>query len=117
MTAGESPRDLEYSSYIHAISRGPVLTSGAGTSRYGPTTVSIALKNERQSLSSSWTESCFGSTFTPPLPPPKGTSSSAHFQVIRAEKQRNSSRDAFGWKRSPPLKGPRAPLCWIRQPG
>jgi hypothetical protein len=44
ITAGESPRDLEYSSYIHAISRGPVLTSGAGISRYGPTIVSIAEK-------------------------------------------------------------------------
>ena len=44
ITAGESPRDLEYSSYIHAISRGPVLTSGAGMSRYGPTIISMAEK-------------------------------------------------------------------------
>ena len=117
ITPGESPWILEYSSYIHAISRGPVFTSGAGMSRYGPTTMSIAAKNARDRRSSSTSDSFFGSTFTPPLPPPNGTSSRAVFHVINAAKQRNSSSEAFGWNRSPPLNGPRAALYWTRQPG
>ena len=101
ITAGES-LDREYSSYIQAISRGPVFTSGAGMSRCGPITSSIAETNERQSRSSSAIDSAFGSTRTPPFAPPNGTSSSAVFHVINAEKHRNSSRDASGWNRARP---------------
>src|SRR4030088_2609671 len=40
----------------------------------------------------------------------------AHFQVIHIASAFTSSRETSGWKRSPPLAGPRLMLCWIRKP-
>ena len=40
----------------------------------------------------------------------------AVFHVISEASARNSSRSTCGWKRIPPLNGPRAPLCWTRYP-
>src|SRR5437867_9885065 len=114
--AGVSPNIRLYSSYIHPISRAPVFTSGAGMSVYGPMTGAISRMNERESRSSSPSDSFLGSTATPPLPPPNGMSRSAHFQVMRAEKHLISSWATVWWYRRPPLYGPRALLCWIRYP-
>ena len=58
--------------------------------------------------------SSFGSQVTPPFAPPNGTSTRAHFQVIHIASARTSSRSVAGWKRRPPLAGPRATLCWTR---
>jgi hypothetical protein len=55
-----------------------------------------------------------GSTTTPPLAPSNGRSTTAHFQVIHIERPIHSSRVTPGWKRSPPLWGPRTLLCWAR---
>ena len=49
-----------------------VLTSGAGMSFSGPIRTSISVKKRRVSASSSFIDSFFGSTMTPPLPPPYG---------------------------------------------
>ena len=39
----------------------------------------------------------FGSQATPPLAPPKGTLTVAHFQVIQEARAFTSSRETFGW--------------------
>ena len=57
---------------IQAMTWALVLTSGAGMSRSGPMRTSISVANRRVSPSSSFWLSCFGSTMTPPLPPPYG---------------------------------------------
>ena len=91
-----------------------VLTSGAGMSRSGPMRTSISVKNRRVRCSSSFSESFFGSTITPPLPPPYGMPTTAHFQVIHIARALTSSRLTSWWKRMPPLAGPRPRLCWTR---
>src|SRR4029453_6612443 len=116
MTAGFGPCLLEYSSAIQPMIFGVVLTSGAGTSTWGPITSAMARMKARDRRSSSASDSSLGSNWTPPLPPPKGMFISAVFHVIKAEKHRISSRLTFGWNRSPPLKGPRALLYWTRYP-
>ena len=45
---------------------------------------------------------------TPPLPPPNGMLTTAHFQVIQEASARTSSSVTSGAKRMPPLAGPRA---------
>src|SRR5690348_11118320 len=52
----------------------------------------------------------------PPLAPPKGMLTTAHFHVISAARPRISSRLTFGPYRTPPLQGPRAMLCWTLKP-
>ena len=52
----------------------------------------------------------------PPLPPPSGMSTRAHFQVIQAASARTVSMVSSGWKRMPPLVGPRASLYCTRNP-
>ena len=92
-------------SIIQAITWAFVLTSGAGMSFSGPTRTSISVKNRRVSASSSLIESFFGSTITPPLPPPYGMPTTAHFQVIHIARALTSSRRhvlvvadaALGW--------------------
>ena len=44
---------------------------------------------------------------TPPLAPPKGIFTTAHFQVISLARARTSSSVTSGAKRMPPLQGPR----------
>ncbi len=51
---------------------------------------------------------------TPPLAPPKGMLTTAHFQVIQAARARTSSSETFLSNRMPPLPGPRAMLCSTR---
>ena len=48
-----------------------------------------------------------GSTATPPLPPPKGRSASAHFQLIQMASAAISLMSTLGAKRVPPLAGPK----------
>ena len=43
-------------------------------------------------------------------------STTAHFQVIHMASARTVSSVSCGWKRMPPLAGPRASLCWTRKP-
>ena len=69
-----------------------VLTSGAGMSFSGPTRTSISVKKRRVRPSSSFWLSCLGSTMTPPLPPPYGMPTTAHFQVIHMARALTSSR-------------------------
>ena len=57
-----------------------------------------------------------GSQMTPPLAPPSGMSTTAHFHVIHMERARTVSTVSCGWKRMPPFDGPRASLCWTRNP-
>ena len=70
---------------------GVVLTSGAGMSRSGPMRTSISVKNRRLRPSSSFCDSFLGSTMTPPLPPPYGMPTTAHFQVIHIARALTSS--------------------------
>ncbi len=60
--------------------------------------------------------SFLGSTTTPPLAPPKGMPTAAHFQVIHMASALTSLRVTPWWYRIPPLAGPRAKLCWTRYP-
>ena len=50
----------------------------------------------------------------PPLAPPKGMFTTAHFQVISLARARISSNVTFGAKRIPPLQGPRTREWWTR---
>ena len=76
---------------------GVVLTSGAGMSRSGPTSTEISVKKRRLSASSSFIESFLGSTTTPPLPPPYGMPTTAHFQVIHIARALTSSIETSWW--------------------
>src|SRR5216683_301478 len=57
-----------------------------------------------------------GSQITPPLAPPKGMLTTAHFQVIQLARARTSSSVTSGEYRMPPLAGPRAIECCTRKP-
>ena len=74
-----------------------MLTSGAGMSFSGPTRISISVKYRRLSASSSFMDSFFGSTMTPPLPPPYGMPTTAHFQVIHIARALTSSMETSWW--------------------
>ena len=80
----------------HPMTRASVFTSGAKMSRFGPMTPEMALVKLRVTASSSRGESAAGSRLMPPLAPPKGRSSRAHFQVINEESARTSSRSVSG---------------------
>ncbi len=62
----------------------------------------------------SFIESVLGSQVTPPLAPPNGRSTTAHFQVIQKASAVTSSSVTPGWKRMPPFDGPRAKLYCTR---
>src|SRR3989344_2451642 len=57
-------------------------------------------------------ESSFGLTTTPPLAPPNGISTQAHFNVMRNARVLTSSKSTSGWNLIPPFVGPRASLNW-----
>ncbi len=99
---------------IHAMISAVVLTSGAGMSDSGPTRTLISAANRRVIRSSSRWLSVLGSTATPPFAPPYGRFVSAHFHVIHIASALTSSMSVAGWKRRPPLAGPRVTLCWTR---
>ena len=61
-------------------------------------------------------DSVAGSHVTPPLPPPNGRSTTAHFHVIQNASAVTSSSVTPGWKRMPPFAGPRAKLYCTRYP-
>ncbi len=96
---------------IHAIVCSLVFMSGAGTSRSGPMNGRISAVYRRVIRSSSPSESTRGSQITPPLAPPNGMLTTAHFQVIQAASARTSSSVTSGAKRMPPFAGPRATEC------
>ena len=98
----------------HPITRASVFTSGARMSACGPMMAEMAWVKLLVADSSSRAERVDGSRVIPPLAPPNGRSSRADFQVISDARACTSSRSVSGWYRSPPLKGPRAPLCCTR---
>ncbi len=104
------------SSSIQSMCCGLVMTSGAGTSLSGPTFFASWRTQPRQISSCSRMLRLCGSQMTPPLPPPSGMSTTAHFQVIHMASARTVSTVSCGWKRMPPLQGPRASLCCTRKP-
>ena len=61
----------------------------------------------RVTRSSSPIDIVVGSQTTPPLEPPKGMFTSAHFHVIHAANALTSSSVTLRSKRIPPLAGPR----------
>jgi len=81
----------------HAMTWALVLTSGAGMSFSGPMRTSISVKKRRLRPSSSFCESFLGSTMTPPLPPPYGMPTTAHFQVIHMARALTSSSETSWW--------------------
>ena len=100
---------------IQAIVWALVPTSGAGMSESGPMMpLELGREPARQAPRAPCALIALGSQVTPPLAPPNGTSTSAHFQVIHIASARTSSRSVCGWNRRPPLAGPRATLCWTR---
>ncbi len=101
-------------SIIQAIVWAFVPMSGAGMSESGPMMFWSSAVKRRVRRSSSPVESSRGSTVTPPFAPPNGTLTRAHFQVIHMARARTSSMSVRGWKRMPPLAGPRETLCWTR---
>ena len=82
---------------IQAMVWALVLTSGAGMSRSGPISGLISVVKRRVRPSTSRAQSFFGSTMTPPLPPPYGMFTQAHFQVIHMASARTSSRVTSWW--------------------
>ena len=111
-----APSMVSYSSSIHSMCCAVVMTSGAGTSRSGPMSRATCRTQPRQIRSCSRSVRSCGSQTTPPLPPPSGMSTTAHFHVIHIASARTMSRLSCGWKRIPPLLGPRASLCCTRKP-
>jgi len=101
--AGVWPWSFPYSSMSQAMTWALVPTSGAGMSRWGPSTFSILSMKERATAWSSFDSSLLGSTFTPPFAPPYGMFTIAVFQVMSSASARTSSRSTSGWKRMPPL--------------
>ena len=112
--AGVCPWNFPYSSIIQAIVWAFVPTSGAGMSRCGPSTFTILPMKERAIFSRSSGRQTSTEQLTPPLAPPNGIPAIAVFHVMRDASARTSSRSTSGWNRTPPLYGPRAPLCWTR---
>ena len=82
---------------IQAIVWALVLTSGAGMSRSGPMSRLISVVKRRVRPSTSRRLSFFGSTITPPLAPPYGMLTQAHFQVIHIASARTSSSVTSWW--------------------
>jgi len=76
----------------HAMISAEVPTSGAGMSTSGPIWSMIALQYRLVSLWSSPWERLRVSTLTPPLPPPNGIRTTAHFMVMRSASDLTSSR-------------------------
>jgi hypothetical protein len=112
--AGVLPHSRPYSSISHAITWALVFTSGAMMSRLGPSILWILLMNERAIACSSAEPIWSPGQSMPPLAPPNGTPAIAVFHVISIASARTELRSTSGWKRRPPLYGPRAPLCWTR---
>ena len=98
---------VEYSSTIQPITIALVYMSGAGMSTSGPIASAIWSMYWRDSRSSSASDSSLVSTVIPPLAPPKGRSRQAHLNVIQKASDCTSSTFTRGWKRMPPLVGPR----------
>src|SRR3989338_1225326 len=67
-------------------------------------------------LSTSPFENFLVSTTTPPLAPPKGMLTTAHFNVIRKASVFTSSKSTSWWNLMPPLVGPLALLNCILYP-
>ncbi len=117
MKPGKWPRWIvSNSSSIQSMCWALVITSGAGTSVTGPTSREIWRTHPRQICSCSRRLRLWGSQTTPPLLPPRGMSTTAHFHVIHIERARTVSTVSCGWNRIPPFPGPRASLCWQRNP-
>ncbi len=93
----------------HDVGGGDVAAAGRRSSRSGGSS------RGRCAPAPGRLRSC-GSQMTPPLPPPSGMSTTEHFQVIHMDRARTVSIVSWGWKRMPPLQGPRASLCWQRKP-
>lgn len=81
---------------IQAMTWGLVYTSGAGMSSSGPMISTSSLTKRRVMRSSSPCDMDLGSQTTPPLPPPKGTFTTAHFQVIHMASAMTSSMVTSG---------------------
>src|SRR5438477_1754909 len=110
------PTCIAYVSITHAIVLSLVPTSGAGTSRSGPSQLANSAVYRRVKPSSSPRELLCWLQITPPFAPPNGISTTAHFQVIHAASALTSSRLTYGAKRIPPLPGPRTVECSTRYP-
>ena len=91
---------------IQAMICGFVPRSGAGMSLSGPISIAISVAYRRVRCSSSVADSVLGSQMTPPLAPPYGSPTTAHFQVISIASARTSSSVTSGWYRMPPFVGP-----------
>ena len=79
-------------SIIQAIVCSLVAMSGAGMSFCGPMIGSSSEVKRRVIFRSSSSESSFGLQRTPPLAPPYGSRSSAHFHVIHIASAAHSPR-------------------------
>ena len=81
---------------IQAMVWSLVFISGAGTSFSGPMKSMISEVYRRVIRSNSPRLIFLGSQITPPLAPPKGIFTTAHFQVIQLASARTSSRFTSG---------------------
>ena len=82
----------------------------------GPMNEYISEAYLRVILSSSFFDISLGLQMMPPLAPPNGMPTTVHFQVIHIARALTSSNVTLGWYLMPPLHGPRAELCWTRNP-
>ena len=88
---------MDMVSMIQAMIWPSVFTSGAGMSRSGPIRIEISVAKRRVMCSSSERERACGSTMIPPLAPPKGMLTTAHFQVIHIASALTSLSETSGW--------------------
>ena len=91
------PLCIEKVSIIQAMVCEFVYMSGAGISRSGPRMIEISEVKRRVMRSSSSCDSDLGSTVIPPLAPPKGMLTTAHFHVIHIASALTSSIVTPGW--------------------
>ena len=90
------PTCIEYVSIIQAIVCSFVAMSGAGMSSCGPMIGRSSEVKRRVSPSSSRIDIWRGLQRTPPLAPPYGRRSSAHFQVIQTASAAHSPSETSG---------------------
>ena len=97
------------------ISRSPTPMSPAGTSVSAPRWRTSPVASAWQKRMTSASLLPWGSKSAPPLPPPSGSEVSAFFSVCSKARNLRIERFTDGWKRMPPLYGPRTLECCTRQ--
>ena len=108
--------NLLYYPNRYPTSRPPTPISPAGTSVSGPMCLKSSVIKDWQKRITSESDFPLGSKSDPPLPPPIGNPVRLFLKICSNPRNLIMLRFTVGWKRRPPLYGPRALLNWTRKP-